>query len=78
MSTATTTSLEQLRRDVEAQRRIVAEAEAVERRAVEWHKEQNTTASHAGLVEARRDLGFYKNGLRRLEEQLAKAEGSAQ
>ncbi len=66
---------DRLRQQIEAQRRVVDEAEEVVARRREWDADQRTTASRAGLDEARRDLVTYKAGLRRLEAQLAEAEG---
>lgn len=75
-ASATDTSLEQLREQVEIQRRIVAEAEQVYNRAVEWDEQQNTSLSAAGLSDARRDLAFYRGALRRLEARLTEAEAA--
>jgi hypothetical protein len=67
---------DQLRSQIEIQRRVVDEAEQVVARRVEWDAEQQTTASRAGLQEARRDLGVYRAGLRRLEAMLEQAEAA--
>jgi hypothetical protein len=62
-----------LRRQIEVQAAVVAEAEQVYARRREWAAEQRTTVSRAGEDEARRDLAFYRGSLKRLEAQLAEA-----
>jgi hypothetical protein len=64
-----------LRRQIEVQRDVVAEAETVVACRRAWHAEQRTTASHAGLLDALRDLRFYKGHLATLVAQLDEAEG---
>ena len=71
--TTTAATADQLQQQIEEQRRLVAEAEEVVRRREEWDAEQHTTASRAGLIEARRDATFYRNALRRLEARHAEA-----